>query len=276
MTDHQPGEVYRVAGSGGVGLHVRAWGPPQAPPILFIHGWSASYLAWHRQFDSPLREHFRLVCMDLRGHGLSDKPLDPTAYQSGAHWADDIAAVIAALRLTRPILVGWSYGGYVVSDYLARHGTENLRAVAFVGAAVIASMPPVHVGAAFMAAVKRATSEDPAMMIEGLRDALDTLTHRPASEPDRARALCAMSLTAPPVRGWMLMRTLDFTDTLLRLDRPCRVIHGREDRVILPAMAEHIAAHVPAARLSWYDACGHTPHQEYAERFNTELAELAS
>ena len=105
---HQAGKVHRILGSGGVGLHVREWGPEGAQPIVFIHGWSACYLAWHNQFDSELRERFRIVCMDLRGHGFSDKPLEPEAYQTGAHWADDVAAVMIELRLRRPVLAGWS------------------------------------------------------------------------------------------------------------------------------------------------------------------------
>ena len=274
--EHEAGKVHRVMGANGVGLHVREWGPENAQPILFIHGWSSCYLGWHAQFDSPLRERFRIICMDLRGHGFSDKPLDPEAYQTGAFWADDIAAVMIALRLKRPVLVGWSYGGFVISDYLARHGTHNVGAVNFVGAAVISSNPPTHIGDRFIEGALMAASEDPAVMIEGVRSVVRSTTLKPLPQEDTERALCAMSLTPPSVRAFLLMRTLDFTDTLSTLDRPCLISQGDEDAIVLPSMAEHIEATVEGAQLSRYAACGHAPQQEHPERFNEELADLAS
>lgn len=273
--EHQAGKVHRVLGSGGVGLHVREWGPEHAQPILFIHGWSACYLAWHNQFDSALRERFRIVCMDLRGHGFSDKPLDPEAYKTGAHWADDIAAVMIALGLKKPVLVGWSYGGYVVSDYLARHGSRNVGAVNFVGAAVISSNPPRHIGERFIDGALMAASEDPAVMIEGVRHVVHATTHHPLPAAETERGMVAMGLTPPAVRAFLLMRTLDFTDTLARLDRKCLITQGEEDIIVLPSMAEHIAATVPEAKFSRYADCGHAPQQERPERFNEELADLA-
>ncbi|WP_081432891.1 alpha/beta fold hydrolase [Acidiphilium cryptum] len=275
MIEHEAGRVHRVMGSGGVGLHVREWGSEHAQPILFIHGWSSCYLAWRSQFDSALRERFRLVCVDLRGHGFSDKPLDPAMYQTSAHWADDIAAVMIALGLRRPVLVGASYGGYVIGDYLARHGTKNVSAVNFVGAAVISSNPPVNIGRRFIEGALMAASDDPAVMIEGARSVIHATTHRPLPPADAERALVAFALTPPAIRAFLLMRTLDFTRTLAELDRPVLITQGDEDAIVLPSMAEHIAATVPEGRLSLYPECGHTPQYEFAERFNGELAEFA-
>ena len=272
---HDAGRVHRIGGAYGVGLHVREWGPEDAPAILFIHGWSASYLSWHNQFDSALRERYRIVCMDLRGHGFSDKPLDPEAYQNGEHWADDIAAVMIGLGLKRPVLVGWSYGGFVVCDYLLRHGTRNVGAVNFVGAAVISSNPPTHIGSGFIEGAIMAASSDPAIMIEGVRHVVHATTLKPLSTADTERALCAVSLTPPAIRAFLLMRELDFTGTLRALDRPCLITQGDEDAIVLPSMADHISHCVPGATLSRYTACGHAPMQEYPARFNKELAALA-
>lgn len=55
-----------------------------------------------------------MLRLDLRGHGLSDKPADPAAFQVGKIWAEDIWAVISALRLNKPTLAGWSYGGHII------------------------------------------------------------------------------------------------------------------------------------------------------------------
>ena len=90
-------KTHKVAGGGGVQLHVVEAGNSGGRPILFIHGISQSSLTWSRQLDSELARDHRLVAMDLRGHGLSDKPRD--AYGDSRLWADDVRAVIDALNL---------------------------------------------------------------------------------------------------------------------------------------------------------------------------------
>src|SRR4029453_18481137 len=102
---------HTIAGGGGVSLHVVETGNPKGRPILFVHGFSPCWLSWSRQLDSDLARDYRLVAMDMRGHGLSDKPRD--AYGDSKLWADDVNAVINTLRLDDPILTGWSYGPLV-------------------------------------------------------------------------------------------------------------------------------------------------------------------
>jgi non-heme chloroperoxidase len=65
----------------GLTISAQEWGNPAGPEILFIHGFSQSHLSWIRQVDSDLAKEFRIVTYDLRGHGNSDKPLDPAHYQ---------------------------------------------------------------------------------------------------------------------------------------------------------------------------------------------------
>jgi pimeloyl-ACP methyl ester carboxylesterase len=62
--------------------------------------------------------------MDIRGHGRSDKPLDPNAYDDSAQWAADVNNVITGLGLKQPVLCGWSYGGAIICDYLRAHGDD--------------------------------------------------------------------------------------------------------------------------------------------------------
>ena len=100
--------------------------------MLFVHGFSQCRLAWDRQLRSDLGRELRLVAMDLRGHGLSEKPRDD--YGDPSVWAADIPAVVTDLALERPILCGWSYGGVVVADYLRSHGEGAVGGVVLVGA----------------------------------------------------------------------------------------------------------------------------------------------
>src|SRR5258708_20475371 len=106
-------KTHRVAGGGGQ-LHVVETGNPQGRPILFIHGASQ----WNRQMNSSLAEEHRLVALDMRGHGLSDKP--PAGYNDAKLWADDVNAVIQTLNLDHPVLSGWSYGPFFFLHHI-RH-----------------------------------------------------------------------------------------------------------------------------------------------------------
>src|SRR5690348_16593930 len=126
MNDH------RITGGGGVQLHLVEGGNRGGRPILLIHGFSQSALAWRRQLDSELADSYRLVAMDMRGHGLSDKPRD--AYADSKLWADDVDAAIRARHLDRPILCGWSYGALVILDYVRHYGEESIGGVHLVGA----------------------------------------------------------------------------------------------------------------------------------------------
>src|SRR5262245_36939761 len=98
-------KTQKITGGGGVQLHVVEAGNPDGRPILFLHGFSQSGLAWSRQLDSELARDHHLVAMDLRGHGLSDKPRD--AYGDSRMWADDVRAVIDSLNLDHAVLCGW-------------------------------------------------------------------------------------------------------------------------------------------------------------------------
>jgi pimeloyl-ACP methyl ester carboxylesterase len=83
-------------------------------------------------------------------------------------------------------------------------------------------------------------------------------------------------MTVPAaVRSHLAARQLDYDDVLHILRVPLLVSQGRDDSIVLPAMAEHIARTCPTADISWYDHTAHVPHLEHPDRFNRELTELA-
>src|SRR5262249_10059969 len=90
-------QTHTLEGGGGLKLHVREWGSTRAPAMLFLHGWTQHHLCWSRQIESALADEFRLVAMDLRGHGQSEAPASRQSYTDGALWADDVQGVIDAL-----------------------------------------------------------------------------------------------------------------------------------------------------------------------------------
>ena len=268
--------VHTVQGGGGLRLHVREWGQADGPPILFVHGWSQNHLCWAKQYESPLADEFRLVAYDLRGHGMSEAPLEPEHYADGKLWADDVAAIIDELRLERPVVVGWSYGAFVICDYVRAYGQERIEAIAFVEGAVKLSEAAFGtlIGPGFLDHFVGATADDLPSNIATMRSFLRTCATKPLPAADFETALCWNIVVPAKIRANLAARQLDCDDVLRSLSVPLLVVQGRADTVVLPAMAEHIVSTCPTAEASWYEGIGHLPHLEEHARFNRELAEL--
>src|ERR1700744_6204097 len=125
----------------GLTISAQQWGNPNGPEILFIHGFAQSHLSWMRQTGSDLVKEFNIVTYDFRGHGNSDKPLDPACYRDTKAWGDEVQPVMDAAGLKRPVLAGWSYAGRVISDYVATHctgkfGAAKLAGINYVGSSI--------------------------------------------------------------------------------------------------------------------------------------------
>ena len=81
----------------GVNISAQEWGNPNGKEIVFIHGFMQSYLSWSKQLHDPeLSKQFRMISYDFRGHGGSDKIMDPKLYNNGEAFADELNAVIQA------------------------------------------------------------------------------------------------------------------------------------------------------------------------------------
>jgi non-heme chloroperoxidase len=276
--DEQAGrmKVHVVPGGGGLRLHVREWGKANGPPILLIHGISQNHLCWDKQYESTLADEFRLVAYDLRGHGMSEAPLEPEHYTDGKLWADDVAAIIDQLQLDRPVLVGWSYGGFISCDYVREHGQDRIAAIDFVGSADKLGEVAfgTFIGPGFLDHFADATADDLPTNIRAMRGLVKAFPAKPLPTDDVETLLCSSMTVPAQIRANLAAREIDDDDVLRTLEVPLLVTHGREDTVVLPAMAEHILATCPTAEASWYDGVGHVPHLEEPERFNSELAAL--
>jgi non-heme chloroperoxidase len=268
--------IHTVRGGGGLRLHVREWGRPAGPPILLIHGLSQSHLCWARQYQSARAEEFRLVAYDLRGHGMSQAPPEPGHYTDGALWADDLAAVIDQLGLERPVLVGWSYGGFIICDYLRAHGQDRIAAIDFAGAVTTLGEAAFGtlIGPGFLDHFPGATADDLPTNIQAMRALVKAWPAKPYPPEEVETLLCSAMVVPARIRANLAAREIDGDDVLRTLGVPLLVSHGRADTVVLPAMAEHVLATCPTAEPSWYDGVGHTPFLEDPERFNRELAAL--
>ncbi|MEX0351157.1 MAG: alpha/beta fold hydrolase [Paracoccaceae bacterium] len=269
---------HRITGHGGVGLEVFDLGPEDAPPILLIHGWSQHHLSWTRQYQ--LAEEFRLIMPDLRGHGASDKPDAPEAYDHSLPWAEDLAAIIDALSLNRPLLVGWSMGGAVAGDYVKHFGDQLIS-----GFCMVDSFATT--GSHMATEARDARRADEAVMAAGMTTADQSANlsatlgfvracfHRQPEPDDLARIVGFNMLCPPHVREAARQRDEDYRPHLSQMSVPALVLWGAHDRPAPPIVGQEAAAAIPAAKSLVYEDCGHSPFWEESDRFNTDLRQFA-
>src|SRR5690349_19231572 len=119
----------------GVEIFYKDWGKGQ--PIVFSHGWPLSADDWDAQMVFFVRQGYRVIAHDRRGHGRSTQTADGHDMD---HYADDLAALTAHLDLEGAVHVGHSTGGGEVAHYIARHGESRVAK-----AVLISAVPPLMV-----------------------------------------------------------------------------------------------------------------------------------
>jgi pimeloyl-ACP methyl ester carboxylesterase len=243
--------------------------------ILLLHGIFQCHLTWSTQYAAPLAKDYRIIAPDLRGHGLSDKPLDAEQYANSALWADDLHAVIDGLSLERPLIVAWSYAGYVVCDYLWKYGDGDLGGISFVAAAVKLTEDFQMLGPGFLDNFQDLISPVLEKQLQGSRSFLTACFNEPVDPEWLATAMGYNMLVPPLVRGAMAARVLNNEDVLGAIRVPTMVSIGMVDQVVLPSMGEYLAGCIDGASVSRYADTGHAPFVTRAERFNSELVAFA-
>lgn len=252
----------------GVPLTVVEGGNPAGPAILLLHGYSQSSLSWLPQFGDPgLAAHFRLVAIDLRGHGASGKPWTPESYAGSKPWADDVRAVATQLGLKKPLVVGWSFGGYVAMDYFREYGRDAMSGIVLVSSpgGLIprpAGSPPPQ-------------PDDLRVLLTGAQQFMKVMSAHP--EPEDASELgVATVMTLPPyARRAMMGKRLENLDLVPKLgDVPMLAIVGAMDASVPgAALAKLLPEH--GGRVLSYEGVGHSAFIEATARFDADIAAFA-
>ncbi|SFQ41269.1 Pimeloyl-ACP methyl ester carboxylesterase [Amycolatopsis arida] len=264
-----------VVGSGGVGIGLRVAGEANARPIVFVHGWAQNALVWSHQLADPmLANRFRLVAMDLRGHGNSDVPVE--GFIDPEVWAGDLCSVLEFAG-TPAMVVGWSYGGLVIADYLRVYGGESLAGIVLVGAIteIGRGREGGRIGPAMRAALPDALSEDLDVALPALLGLNKGMSANGVPGPLSQALLGASLSVSPKVRAALFSREVDNADLLAGVDVPTLVVHGTADGVVDPRSGEYAAGKIPGAQLRWLQGVGHLPFIEAAEEFNSTLLRFA-
>nr|WP_198428701.1 alpha/beta hydrolase [Nocardia bovistercoris] len=242
--------------------------------MVLVHGWAADLRCWGGAADA-LARRYRVIAVDLRGHGYSGAP--ESGYDDPKNWAADIAAVLAAEGVTTgAVLLGWSYGGIVVSDYLAAHGTGAVAGVVFTGsmANIGRDVPGALTGVALTRAMPGVFEERAGRAARAFAEFGDANTGPGERGVDAQRFYGASLATPPRVRKALFYRTVDNSDMLRALDVPVLVLHGTDDPVVPVENGRYILATVPDGRGSFWDGAKHGLFIEDEARFVAACAEF--
>lgn len=265
--------THTVTSADGTALFVKEAGNPNGKPLLLIHGWSQHHLCWSKQLDSQLASDFRLIAPDLRGHGASDKPEDPDAYNHSQPWADDIAAIIDELNLVDPVLVAWSMGGWVAMDYLRLNGDAAISGLVLIGSSVV--MNAEVAGRRHRdAQAKGMYSQDQNEALEATIKFVKACFSAPLSKHDLAMMVGFNMFCSPSIRASCRLRAEDYSDVAADLIKPVMIMHGEAERICVASMFEETCSAFPNATIRKYPGCGHAPFWEKHETFNSDLAEF--
>jgi non-heme chloroperoxidase len=222
----------------GVTIFYKDWGPKNAQPVFFHHGWPLSSDDWDTQMLFFLAKGYRVVAHDRRGHGRSSQVSDGHDMD---HYAADAAAVVAHLDLRDAIHIGHSTGGGEATRYVARHGEGRVAKLVLIGA-----VPPLM--------LKTAANPGglPIEVFDGLRQQLAANRaqfyrefasgpfygyNRPGAKPlqsviDNWWRQGMMGGAKAHYEGIQAFSETDLTEDLKRIDVPTLVLHGDDDQIV--------------------------------------------
>ncbi len=273
----QPGYVLT---RDGTALFCRDWRPDgqaKSPTFVFLTGWALSSEMWAYQMLPLVRDGYRCVAYDRRGHGRSSDPGRGFDYDT---LAGDLADVLATLDLDDVVLVAHSMAGGEAVRYLNRHGHKGIRGLVLIapaGMPFLVQTPdnpdgiPVEALAAEHAAVIAdfpgwCDSKADAYFVPGTaRTAIDWTL----------RTMSETSFRAVADLNHAVLMT-DFRSELPRLDLPVLILHGdRDESAPLELTGRRAAALIKGARLEVYQGAPHGLYFTHQERINSDLRQFA-
>lgn len=244
----------------------------QGRPIVMIAGWTMNHEVWDPQVTA-LCPRYRVVGLDLRGHGDSDKPAGDYSYARLAH---DVSTVLERLDLRDVTMLGWSMGAAVIIKTAATY-PERIAQIVLVGAA----------------APKFISSEDypHGVPLEEILPLLEReRTERPefrkwVAEAAGYRRLGDMTMhwlwhismktpTWPALQCFQSLIDEDLRPDVSKIRAPALLLHGRYDAFCPLDGAQWMADRLPDARLVEFEASGHQPFLEEPAKFNHTLLQF--
>lgn len=264
---------------GGLIVHLRDTGPRTSPVIMLVHGANASLHTWEG-WAARLDPRYRVVRMDLPGHGLTGP--SPTHDYRPRALAEVVERIRAKLGIAKIVLVGSSMGGGVAWHYALLH-PERLRGLVLVdsaGAPLAASGNPPLV----FSLVRTPIIGDLALVItprDMVADGVRSAFHDPRRVTDEAIDRAWELLRYPGNRRAMLDRFAQVPDVaraeeLRTLMVPVLILWGADDRQIPPASGQWLHAHIPGSTMITYASTGHNVMEERADQSAADVARFVA
>jgi pimeloyl-ACP methyl ester carboxylesterase len=226
-------------------------------PLLLVHGFPLDHTMWREQV-SELSKTFRVLAPDLRGFGQSSPVAGDDAVVTMAHFADDLAEMLSAMRIEGPVaFCGLSMGGYVAFQFAARHADKLGRLI----------LCDTKAAADTKEAAENRHKLAATVLSEGSQAAADAMLSKlfskraiesqvPYVEETRQVILGTQPQTIAAALRGMAARE-DFTAKLETIDVPTLVLCGTEDVITPPAEMRSIAAAIPGAEYCEVPEAGH-------------------
>ncbi|SFI13771.1 alpha/beta fold hydrolase [Albimonas pacifica] len=264
----------------GVEIFFKDWGPRDAQPVMFHHGWPLSADDWDAQMLFFLSHGYRVIAHDRRGHGRSAQVSDGHDMD---HYAADAAAVVRKLDLKGAVHVGHSTGGGEALHYVVRHGEPEGRVA---GLVLIGAVPPL------MLKTEANPGGLPREVFDGFRAALAgnrSAFYRAVAEGpfygyNRPGAEVSEAVIANWWRQGMMggakahydgikaFSETDFTEDLKTVTVPTLVLHGDDDQVVPIADSALLSAKLlKRGELKVYAGLPHGLCTTHAETVNADL-----
>jgi pimeloyl-ACP methyl ester carboxylesterase len=233
----------------------------RGPAVLLSHGYSATGQMWAPQRPA-LEPRYRLITWDMRGHGHTDCPDDPSRY-SEALTVADMRGLLAHLGVDRAVIGGLSLGGTMSLAFHRRH-PEMVRAL------VICDSGPGYRNAEARAAWNaRAHERARDLEARGL-DALTASSREMREAMGRHRSAQGLAHAA---RGMLAQEGSATIDSLPEIRVPTLIVVGDRDTPFI-APSEYMAKKIPGARLEVIRDAGHSSNLDNPEAFNRVLLDF--
>jgi pimeloyl-ACP methyl ester carboxylesterase len=237
-------------------------------PVVLLHAFPLARVMWRPQIDD-LQHAYRLILPDLRGFGGSE-PFASTPSIEGM--ADDTAALLDALKITEPVVLGGlSMGSYVALAFARKYRTR-LRALVLADTRAEADNAEARANREkLIAFAKDHTAQDVIDQLLPKMVSNDTRTYEPEVVAKVRQIAAAQSIRGIIDALQALRDRPDAMPWLGQIRVPTLVMVGSEDALTPPALAQSLVEKIPDARLATLNAAGHLSNLEQPELFNVAL-----